>query len=116
MAAHERELLLGMLERFHLIIRGGSDQSTWLCACRLVGAHSEGSAPLPNWSEYENNTKVLVSYALGFMPPTLFPRYLAMLLSQKDPHIEDMEPLRHNMLRVKLSTQGHPRGGPGRGL
>ena len=49
-----------------------------------------------------------MSYALDFMPPPLFPRYLAMMLLQTDFHIEVMEPLRHNMLRAKLSTTEGP--------
>ena len=98
--------LLGVLESFYLIVKQQShDGPTWLCACRLGGDSNAESASEPVWSDYENETRVRVSYAFDFMPSALFPRFVAKQLSKTDFANAKVEALRRDMLRVRLSGQ-----------
>ena len=106
----ESTLLLGVLERFHLVVRQGpgarlrrdQGEASWLCVCRLVGSADRAEVTEADWSAYENETRVRVSYALDYLAPPVFARFIAMQLSSEDTEIEDMDPPRADMLRLRL--------------
>ncbi|KAJ1474371.1 hypothetical protein T484DRAFT_1970795 [Baffinella frigidus] len=99
MREEERGDLLGVLEKFHLVVKYGESEESWLCACRLVAA--EGSdATTPDWSRYENHATV--RYTFDFLPRPLFPRFLAMQILNPDFKTERLPDVASNMLSMRL--------------
>jgi len=117
------KMLLDVLEDLNLIVkhRTGSDTTeqpdSWLCACRLVECADDRGDSEIDWSRYDGETHARVGYSVDYLPPPLFPRFLAKLLSifadeiEKKPVVTktrvSMELLDDNRFTVKLEATKH---------